>query len=92
MGGFKNPGQAWGREPVRVYYHDFRSQAEGIAIPYGVYDLQANRATLFVGTSSDTPEFASDCLARWWQLEGQQRYPEARRLSGLESGPPAPAL
>ncbi len=92
VGGFKNPGQAWAREPLRVYDHDFRSHAEGIAIPYGVYDLQANRATLFVGTSSDTPEFASDCLARWWQLEGQQRYPEARRLlvladAGGSNGP-----
>ena len=35
VGGFKNPGQAWSREPLRVYDHDFRSQAQGIAIPYG---------------------------------------------------------
>jgi hypothetical protein len=92
VGCFKNPGRAWGREPVPVYDHDFRSQADGIAIPYGIYDLQANRATIFVGTSSDTPEFASDCLARWWLLEGQTRYPEARSLlvladAGGSNGP-----
>lgn len=80
VGCFKNPGRAWSREAVRVYDHDFRSQAEGIAIPYGIYDLQAHRATIFVGVSSDTPQFASDCLAQWWRLEGRKRYPQARRL------------
>ena len=80
VGCFKNPGQAWSQKPVRVNDHDFPSKADGVAIPYGIYDLQANRATIFVGTSSDTPEFASDCLAQWWQREGQQRYPQARNL------------
>ena len=28
--------------------HDFRSDAIGIAIPYGVYDLQANRGTVAI--------------------------------------------
>lgn len=41
--------------PVPVNDHDFRSDAIGIAIPYGVYDLQANRGTVFVGTTYDTP-------------------------------------
>ena len=41
--------------PVLVNDHDFRSDAIGIAIPYGVYDLQANRGTVFVGTTYDTP-------------------------------------
>ena len=68
MGCFKNPGRVWCRQAVRVYDHDFRSQAEGIAIPYGIYDLQAHRATIFVGVSSDTPEFASDCLAHLGEL------------------------
>ncbi len=37
-----------GREPVLVNDHDFRSQAEGIAIPYGIYDLQANRGAVLL--------------------------------------------
>ena len=55
VGPFKNGGVAWGRQPVPVNDHDFRSDAIGIAIPYGVYDLQANRGTVFVGTTYDTP-------------------------------------
>ena len=55
VGHFKNAGVAWNRAPVVVNDHDFRSEAEGIAIPYGIYDLQANRGTMFVGTTYDTP-------------------------------------
>ncbi|MEW5784557.1 MAG: ISAzo13 family transposase, partial [Bacillota bacterium] len=46
VGHFKNDGQAWSREPVVVKDHDFRSQAEGLAIPYGIYDLRANRGAV----------------------------------------------
>lgn len=83
VGLFKNPGQAWNRAPVLVNDHDFRSQSEGIAIPYGVYDLLANRGTVFVGTSYDTPEFAVNAIEKWWRTEGRQRYPGAGELAIL---------
>ncbi|MCP4601112.1 MAG: hypothetical protein GY847_11410, partial [Proteobacteria bacterium] len=38
--------------------HDFRSQAQGVAVPYGIYDADANHCAVFVGTSLDTAEFA----------------------------------
>ena len=80
VGNFKNNGIAWRRTPDLVNDHDFRSEAEGIAIPYGVYDVCANRGTVFVGTSHDTPDFAADNLVRWWQCEGRERYPHAPEL------------
>lgn len=80
VGRFKNPGVAWSREPTLVKDHDFPSEAEGKAVPYGVYDLTANRATLCVGTSADTGEFAADAIERWWRDDGQKRYPEADQL------------
>lgn len=83
VGRFKNGGVSWQLEPVRVNDHDFRSQALGIAIPYGVYDLQANRATVFVGTTHDTPDFAVDCVEQWWCTEGRHRYGGAERLAIL---------
>ncbi|MBU4302684.1 MAG: hypothetical protein KKE79_04335 [Actinobacteria bacterium] len=43
---------ACNREPVEVNDHDFRSTAEGIAVPYGLYDVQANRGFVFVGMSA----------------------------------------
>ena len=70
----------WAKTPQAVNDHDFRSQAIGIAIPYGIYDVTANRGFVVVGTSHDTPDFAADNLVRWWQREGCQHYPSAREL------------
>lgn len=86
VGLFKNPGAALGREARDVLDHDFRSLADGLAVPYGIYDLQANRGTVYVGESADTPQFAADCVARWWRSEGRQRYPRADRLLILADG------
>ena len=86
VGSFKNAGLAWTREPVAVNDHDFRSLAQGVAIPYGIYDLEANRASVFVGTSHDTPHFAVDNLEKWWRYDGKWRYPDASRLLVLADG------
>jgi len=86
IGNFKNAGAKWDRQPVLVNDHDFRSDADGIAIPYGIYDTQANRGAVFVGTSHDTPAFAVDAIAQWWLKEGCQRYPSASELFILADG------
>lgn len=86
VGPFKNSGVAWNREPEVVNDHDFRSYAEGIAIPYGIYDLSANQGALFVGTTRDTPQFAVDAIETWWQTEGLERYPRSRHLAILADG------
>jgi hypothetical protein len=86
VGNFKNAGVAWNHTPQLVDDHDFRSDADGIAIPYGVYDVRANLGTVFVGTSHDTPDFAADNLARWWQSEGRPRYPHAAEILVLADG------
>lgn len=86
VGCFKNGGSTWNLQPVLVNDHDFRSDAIGIAVPYGIYDLNANQGTVFVGTSSDTPEFAVDCAEQWWRTEGRQRYPGDKHLAILADG------
>ena len=86
VGRFKNAGTTWTRQPVLVNDHDFRSDAEGIAIPYGIFDLQANRGTVFVGTSYDTPQFAVESIEKWWRYEGQRRYHPANRIAILADG------
>lgn len=80
VGRFKNAGTAWCKEPIRVNDHDFRSDAVGVALPYGILDLQANRGHVSVGVSHDTPEFAVRALASWWARAGRMRYPKADRL------------
>lgn len=74
VGRFKNPGRVWSVEATAVKDHDFRSEAQGMAIPYGIYDLVANRGSVFVGTSHDTPEFAAGNVARWWRDFGRRNY------------------
>jgi len=86
IGNFKNAGAKWDRQPVLVKDHDFRSESEGMAIPYGIYDTQANRGAVFVGTSHNTSAFAVDAIAQWWLKEGCQRYPAARELFILADG------
>jgi hypothetical protein len=82
VGDFKNGGRTWrpAGDPVRVNVHDFPSQARGKAIPYGVYDVTANRGFVNVGTSHDTPAFAVESLRWWWTVEGEQRYAGADAL------------
>jgi hypothetical protein len=80
IGPFKNAGRVWSQEPEAVNVHDFRTDALGRAVPYGIYDLTANQGTVYVGQSADTPRFAVDMVARWWVDEGHAAYPEAREL------------
>ena len=80
VGRFKNGGRIWSREALPVHDHDFPSLASGVAFPRGLYDLQANRGTVLVGTSHDTAEFAVDALVDWWRGEGRRRYPQAAEL------------
>lgn len=80
IGNFKNPGARWDRQPQLVKDHDFRSQAQALATPRGIYDLQANRGSVFVGISHDTSDFAVDTIAQWWQYEGRLRYPRADEI------------
>ena len=74
------------RSPELVNDHDFRSDAEGLAIPYGIYDTRANAGTVFVGQTADTPAFAVDCIEKWWRTEGCKHYPEANALQILADG------
>jgi len=86
VGNFKNPGAVWSQDPVLVNDHDFRSDAAGIALPYGIYDVGANRGYLFIGTSHDTPQCAVDNLAKWWVYHGRRRYPDTTELLVLADG------
>jgi len=50
IGAFKNPGRTWRRQPLDVLATDFPQDAEGKAMPYGVYDLGCNTGYV-VGSS-----------------------------------------
>jgi hypothetical protein len=80
VGNFKNAGQVWCQQPEIVNDHDFPQDAEGRAVPYGIYDMQYNQARIYVGQSADTPTFAVDNLAEWCHTELPQRFPQATHL------------
>ncbi len=82
VGNFKNVGKELCRkkEPEKVKAYDFPSEAEGKAIPYGVYDMTQNKGWVSVGVDHDTSEFAAETIKRWWKKMGKPFYPEAQRL------------
>ena len=88
VGDFKNGGREWrpkGR-PEEVRVHDFQDPALGKAIPYGVYDVAANRGWVSVGGDHDTAEFAVATLGRWWSMMGWRLYPHAAELLVMADG------
>lgn len=80
IGNFKNQGRTWRLQPYSVLATDFPSQADGKAMPYGVYDVARNRGFVGVGISHETAEFAVNTIRRWWQIEGRAAYPNATEL------------
>jgi hypothetical protein len=80
VGNFKNDGQIWCQVPEVVDAHDFPQDAVGRAVPYGIYDLQHNHGTVYVGQSADTPAFAVENIAQWCATALRARYPDATQV------------
>jgi len=74
VGLFKNPGRTLRRQPLDVLATDFPSDAEGKAIPYGIYDVQRNAGYMVIGVSHETAEFAIAAIRRWWLEVGRVQY------------------
>jgi hypothetical protein len=80
IGNFGNEGQTWCKEAAEVLDHDFNSYAEGIAIPYGAYDINRNEGLVNVGISADTAEFAVNSIWQWWRHFGRRYYQNAEKI------------
>ena len=82
MGEMKNSGREWRPQgaPLPVNVYDFRDPDRGVAIPYGVYDLERNEGWVSVGLDHDTAQFATATIERWWRKMGRRVYDGARRL------------
>jgi hypothetical protein len=88
VGDFKAVGREYeptGR-PVEVRCHDFKDKDLGHAIPYGVYDIQANEGMVSVGVTNDTSAFAVNSIRAWWEHLGRRRYPDATTLTITADG------
>lgn len=80
VGNFKNSGRTWRQEALPVLTNDFLTDADGKAVPYGVYDVARNTGWIGVGVSHDTAEFALNVIRAWWQQEGHAVYPGQTEL------------
>ena len=82
IGNFANKGSEWRPkgDPSLVEDHDFRSRSDGIAIPYGAYDVGKNEGLVNIGVSSDTAEFAVNSIRQWWMEFGKRYYSKANKL------------
>jgi transposase len=86
IGNFRNPGKTWCRRPREVNEHDYASQAECLAVPFGVYDVAKNTGYVVVGISHNTSEFAVNSIANWWEDQGRMVYPGMSQLLILADG------
>ena len=86
LGTFYRDGKVYTLRALLAYDHDFPSYAEGVVIPYGIYDLKRNFGYISVGTSKDTSEFACDSLAWWWTEFGRDLYRGADSIGLLCDG------
>ncbi len=96
VGLFKNQGRAWRKTPLDVGIYDFPGDADGVAIPYGIYDVTRDDGFVVVGTSHNTPAFAANAIHKWWSLAGRSVHSAARDLliladSGSSNGAKAHA-
>ncbi len=82
IGNFKNQGKEWQKKgkPTEVNVHDFQDPLLGKAVPYGVYDVSANKGWVNVGFDHDTAQFAIESIRRWWNVMGKPLYPHAKEL------------
>jgi len=74
VGNFRNAGRTWRRMPWEVLETDFPSQAQGKAIPYGLYDVTRNEGVVVIGIAHETAEFAIAAIRRWWLRAGRRAY------------------
>jgi hypothetical protein len=75
VGNFKNAGRTWRQRPIAVLETDFLSEAQGKALPYGIYDSTRNAGYVVIGVSHETAEFAVAAIRSWWLEIGRRAYP-----------------
>lgn len=86
LGNFHRAGQYYDKAHRKVNDHDFKSAAQGLVIPHGIYDVGDNFGYLSLGNSHDTSAFVCDNLAHFWQSDLQWKYPQAEWMLLLCDG------
>ncbi len=80
LGNLYRNGKCFCTKAVKVYDHDYEHLSEGKVIPHGIYDMQANKGYISIGSSSETADFIVDNLLWWWWEYGIHQYPDANNI------------
>ena len=80
LGNLYRAGKCYCTQAIRVYDHDYEHLSKGKVVPHGIYDVQANRGYISVGSSSETADFVIDNLLWWWWEYGINQYPDAKNI------------
>ena len=78
-------------QDTSVNVYDYRSIADGKAVPYGIYDVVHNSGFVNVGIDHETAEFAVESIRHWWGSIGSGLYPTSKELL-IEAAPMALAI
>lgn len=80
LGALHRPGKLYCDQPLICQDHDFPSLAKGEVRPYGIYDLTKNTGYLYLNESSDTSDYAVDCLDRVLTDHHHKMHPKASKI------------
>lgn len=80
LGSLYRNGKSYCTGPIKVYDHDYEHLSEGKVIPHGIYDMQANKGYVSIGSSSETADFIIDNLLWWWEEYGIHQYSDAKNI------------
>lgn len=80
IGNLYRDGKCYCSKAIKVYDHDYEHLSGGKVIPHGIYDLQANKGYVSIGSSSETAAFVIDNLLWWWDEYGINQYPDAQTI------------
>jgi hypothetical protein len=82
LGGLHRDGELYSQNgvPLERFDHDFPYLAEGRVVPHGIFDLNANKGFITIGTSAETPAFVAESLGLWWNYRGRYDYPDADHI------------
>ncbi len=80
LGNLYRNGKCYCTQAAKVYDHDYEHLSEGKVIPHGIYDMQANKGYVSIGSSSETADFIIDNLLWWWEEHGIHQYPDAKNI------------
>jgi len=80
LGQLYRNGKVYSNKAQVTNDHDFPSLSTGKVAPFGIYDKCLNEGYMFLGQSSDTADFAVDCLYDYLKFYGIPKYPDAHEL------------